>query len=129
MNKNILVIDDVRTLDLYTDKVTYARTGEGGLDQLRKGGWDELHLDHDLGMKITAETSGGILVAKEEVAMSGLGVLLTAHVENIPLPPVVRIISSNPVGVKNIADCLINDFNYKAAGFTGRMFIKDQSNG
>lgn len=124
MNKNILVIDDIRKLDLFTDKVTYARTGEEGLDQLRKGGWDELHLDHDLGMKVTGISRSGIIMATETEAMNGLQVIMTAQVQGIALPPVVRIISSNPVGVKNIQDCLINDFGYKMTGFTGRMFVK-----
>jgi len=122
--KKILVIDDIRTLDIFTAKITYARTGEEGLNELRKGGYDELHLDHDLGMKIKEITKEGIAIASEEEAMNGCQVLLHALVEGIEIPPTVRIISSNPVGVENIKACLINDFGYKSVGFTGRMFIK-----
>lgn len=122
--KKILVIDDIRTLDIFNAEITYCRTAESGIDALYQKRFDELHLDHDLGMEIKHESNGGILVAVEREAMNGCQVLQYCKMKDITLPSVVRIISSNPVGVKNIADCLVNDFGYTPTGWTGRTFEK-----
>lgn len=108
----ILVIDDERKVNIFTADVTYARTPEEGIKQLTENTWDELHLDHDLGSRNGQEL------------MTGYQLIVHVHLNNIPLPPIVRVVSNNPVGVQRIADCLQTDFGYQPAGFTGRMFVR-----
>ena len=123
--KNILIVDDNKSFDIFTAKLTYARTCEEGLDLLRRGGWDELLIDYDMGMRITGRSAGGIeLYSNDAEAMSGYQMLTVANLEGIQLPPVVRIISVNPDGQKWLAACLEHDFKYKPTGFTGKMFVR-----
>lgn len=123
--KQILIVDDNKSFSIFTAKLTYARTAEEGLDLLRKGGWDELHIDHDMGMRIAGRSAGGIeIYSNDENATSGYQMLMQALIDNIQLPPIVRIISNNPDGVARIAACLEHDFGYKRTGFTGRMFTR-----
>ena len=87
-----LLIDDVRDLNC---EVT-AKTPEAGKKMLALGGWECLCLDHDLGV----EESG------YDVAVWAL--------EKGFMPTKVQLVTSNPVGRKNIADAL------KASGYTTR---------
>jgi CheY-like chemotaxis protein len=124
--KQILVVDDNKSFDIFTAKLTYARTCEEGLDLLKRGGWDELHIDHDMGMRKIGVSPGGMdLYSNDTEAMSGYQMLLQAHMEGVQLPPIVRIISNNPEGAVRLAACLENDFGYKRSGFTGRMFVRN----
>lgn len=125
MNKNILVIDDVRLLDLYTDHITYARTGEKGLELLKSQTWDELHIDFDLDMQVTNVPNSVIVTAVSDSSMNGVQVLLTAATENITLPPVIRIISTNPEGIPQLKQTLLS-IGYKQTGITGKSFVKQE---
>lgn len=82
-----LLIDDIRDLNC---EVT-ARTPEAGKKMLAVGGWDCVCLDHDLAAD---ETGYDIAVWALEAGI---------------MPPKVQIVSSNPVGKKNISDALKNN--------------------
>lgn len=89
----ILVIDDQRIFKSFPsigeitqyDTVVHATTSQEGLEELLRGSWDEVWLDHDLGME--SEGSG------YDVVMGLLG-------NEGPLPKVGRVYvhSMNPVG-------------------------------
>lgn len=85
-----LLIDDTRNLN--ADVI--ARTPEAGRKMLALGGWEGLMLDHDLGP-----------------CESGAAVLDWAIEHNF-VPPIVDLVTSNPVGRANMARALI------AAGYT-----------
>ena len=80
-----LLIDDERNLK--ADAI--ARTPVMAKKLLQMGGWDGLYLDHDL-------------ASYEDTGYS----ILTWGLENNLIPNKVEIVSSNPVGVKNMADAL-----------------------
>lgn len=123
--KKILVVDDVRHLDLFTADVTYARTVDQGIRELQKGGWDELHLDFDFNMQMTGATSGGIVTAQfTDSNTNGLTVLITCHLQGIPLPSTIRLITTNADGLVKLSSYLQNELGYQKTGFTGRMFVK-----
>lgn len=48
--RRVLVIDDLRTFIDYEGDITYARSWQEGLQMLEMGVWDEVFLDHDLGL-------------------------------------------------------------------------------
>lgn len=80
-----LLIDDVR--DLGVEAI--ARTPEAGKKLLEVGGWECVCFDHDLG----APESG------YDVLVWGL--------ERSLIPNKVQLVTSNPVGRKNMADALV----------------------
>lgn len=84
-----LLIDDTRNLNC--DNI--ARTYEEGLFFLRNEKWDVLCIDHDLG--------------EEDERKNGY-TLINIAIEEGVLPRRVQIVSSNPVGVKNIALALMS---------------------
>jgi hypothetical protein len=47
--RHILVIDDLRSIEVPDAEVTVARTAAEGLMRIRDRAWDVLFLDHDLG--------------------------------------------------------------------------------
>ena len=86
MNKTLL-IDDVRTLKVNTICRTYTE----GLKALKDDDWDEVYLDHDLG-----ETKTGYDI---------LCSLIKSDWQKRPKK--ILLITSNPVGKKNIEGLLI----------------------
>lgn len=97
-----IIIDDIR--DLNCDII--CRTGKAGIAVLEamQGQFDVLCIDHDLG---DADEMNGYDVIKYTIDCK-------------LLPDEVQIVSSNPVGIQNIANAL------KSAGFvsdlSGRVF-------
>jgi len=93
----ILAIDDVRDFS-FTDVL--CRTYEEGVKALAYNGpWDELYLDHDLGaVKRSYDDSG-----REQT-----GYTIACFLEQHPslAPNKIIIVTSNPVGLKNISDAL-----------------------
>lgn len=79
-----LLIDDIR--DLKVDVI--ARTAEAGRKMLAAGEWECVVLDHDLGEKDT-----------------GYDVLMWA-LERQVLPDKVQLVTSNPVGRRNMRAAL-----------------------
>jgi len=82
MSKTLL-IDDFRTLTV--DYI--ARNFSDGITALKSGPWDMLFLDHDLG---------------EDYPNDGYGVAKFLELHPEFLPTKIQIVSSNPVGRKNI---------------------------
>ena len=82
-----LLIDDVRNVNC--DVI--ARNGPAGRKMLALGGWEALCLDHDLG-DVGTET--------------GYDVLVWA-LENNLVPPIVQLVTANPVGQANMARALV----------------------
>ena len=80
-----LLIDDYRELGCDV----LARNAKAGKDMLRRGDWECVALDHDLGGQET-----------------GYDVLVWA-IENGFLPSKVQLVSSNPVGVKRMQAALV----------------------
>ena len=87
-----LLIDDQR--DLPADRV--ARTYKEGIEALREQHWDLLYLDHDLG---DFSGPGGRELTGYDVA---------CWLENNTqfLPDRIEIVTSNPVGRRNIESAL-----------------------
>lgn len=67
-----------------------------------------LYLDHDFG---------------EGEGKEGIDILKWAYGTFVRLPVEVVLVSDNPVGVKNMADALTNDFHFKADP-SGRRFSR-----
>jgi len=89
-----LLIDDFR--DLKADRV--ARTFDDGITALRdEGPWEMLYLDHDLG---------------EQPPKDGYGIACWLERNINRFPEQIIIVSSNPVGVKNI-ERVLDRFYYK----------------
>lgn len=83
-----LVIDDLRILNL-KGKVVYARTPEQGIAALKKRKkWDELWLDHDLGLQNWIPVEIWPVIDYLE--------------QNRPKIGQIFIISSNPVGAQRM---------------------------
>lgn len=102
MNKRVLLIDDERSFGGEGNGVTMiARTYNEGISALMDAqGWDELLLDHDLGM------GSYVLTSDEEFERTGrnfieyTGYDIMCFLEEHPeyLPKKINIVSSNPVG-------------------------------
>jgi hypothetical protein len=80
----ILLIDDIRTIE----DVTIARTYDDGIEYLKKGKWDALYLDHDLG--------------HEEDYKTGYGIMCWLEENQEYLPDVISFVTSNPIGRKKM---------------------------
>ena len=91
--KRILLIDDMRSLDLVMHPVEggafvsrVCRTFDEGLAALKdEGPWDILYLDHDLADQATPERTGYTIIC---------------FLEENPqyLPKEIKLVTSNPVG-------------------------------
>lgn len=90
-----LLIDDERNLN--TDAV--ARTAEAGRKLLAMGGWEVVCLDHDLGGQ-----------------ESGYDVL-TWGLDRGYIPDRVQLVTSNPVGRKNMSAALESSGYLSSDGF------------
>lgn len=103
-----ILIDDERELNC---DIT-CRTIEAGIAVLEhfKGNFNTLCIDHDLGEH----------GAKKEGFRDGYDIIKWAA-ENSLLPPRVQIVSSNPVGVSNIA-AVLKDHDYSTKD--GRNYTK-----
>lgn len=82
----ILVIDDQR--DIKADKV--ARTFTDGINALKSDKWDVLYLDHDLGSFV------------DGVEKTGYDIMVFLEENTEYLPGRIEIVSSNPVGRRNM---------------------------
>lgn len=94
-----LLIDDVR--DCNCDVI--ARTATSWREMLRRGDWECVVFDHDLG----------------HLTETGYDVLVWA-IENGFLPPKVQLVTSNPVGLDRMRAALESE-GYKAT-LDGRRF-------
>lgn len=86
-----LLIDDLRTPDMISgcpDTTIISRTYLDGMRVLIGNKWDVLYLDHDLGDKDDKKTGYGIMCFLEEYPEY--------------LPDKIILVTSNPVGRKNI---------------------------
>jgi hypothetical protein len=90
-----LIIDDLRVLDVPGD-VVYARTPQKALEVLskKKGKWEEVYLDHDLGVSWSDDG--------EEVLMLTIWPVIEYLESRIQSDPIkidqVYVITSNPAG-------------------------------
>lgn len=95
-----LIIDDLRTLsDDMVDsdtEVVYARTPDEGLTRLAEGGWDEIVLDHDLGMNPATGQKYEIWPCVEYIENTRNSFRETSFV----------VVSSNPYGAAQIEAAL-----------------------
>lgn len=91
-NKRLL-IDDFRDPDNYLAD-TVARTFDEGIEQLKKGGWDVLYLDHDLG---ELDRHGNVCIYK-----TGYGIMCWLEFHQEYLPVSIVLVTSNPVGRRNM---------------------------
>ena len=82
-----LLIDDMRNIDV----TRVARTFDEGIEALKEGGWDTLFLDHDLA---SYDSEG-----KEK---TGYDVMCWLEANPEHLPKSIKIVSSNPVGRRNM---------------------------
>jgi hypothetical protein len=95
-----LLIDDMREIE--ADVI--ARTFEAGIKALKLlGPFETLYLDHDLGE--VDETSGSeswVTVDGQKLPMNGYGIMCFLEANPHLLPEKITIVSSNPVGRKNM---------------------------
>lgn len=103
-----LLIDDMR--NILADRV--CRTFEEGLEAIKEGGWGILYLDHDLG---------------DAQDRSGYDIIRYIEENQELRPDVVIIVSSNPVGVKNIQAALksMNYFSHMRGNVVRWVLQKD----
>ncbi len=102
-----LLIDDKRTIE----GARIARTFDEGIRALMEGGWDVLHLDHDL-----ADFVGSELVTRESLCpfagaesdpgkkdeWNGYHIMCWLELNTQYLPKRIEVVSSNPTGIANI---------------------------
>lgn len=100
MNDRVLVIDDVRTFDF---PATYARTSYEGIKALKENNYDEVWLDHDLGMLDgTDDTIKRVVLYLEYLAHRGT-----------PYPATIVVHTANPVGRNMIVAALSKDYEVR----------------
>lgn len=95
-----LLIDDIR--DIKSDVI--ARTFEAGIHALKnEGPFTTLYLDHDLG-EVDPRTGDECwtTVDGQQLPMNGYGIMCFLEANQHYLPKAIRIVSSNPVGRKNM---------------------------
>jgi len=97
----ILFVDDLKLPDWYEIKsdYTWVRSGETAIEAWKNGKYDEIYLDHDMGLGLDGSQ------ALKKICEMG------------PLPKCVTIISWNSVGIYRIK-YVCKDFNipYKLHG-------------
>lgn len=104
----ILIIDDIREISIPDADIIYARTVNEAFKMLEQE-FDKLLLDHDLG---EGPDNNGHYILKQVM-----------NSPSLRLPKVVRIISQNPVGVRNMCQSLLHDFGYTQ--INDRVFVKE----
>jgi hypothetical protein len=105
---NILLIDDLRDFRVVLPghDVTIARTSAAALAILNeKSDWDEVWLDHDLGL-LADGTVDDIMVVVDYFSERAFN-------DNPVNTPVIYVHSSNPVGVRQMIASL-NNYGYNA---------------
>ena len=91
-----LLIDDMRSGDV----TVTARTFNEGIRALtEQGPFDILYLDHDLG--------------EDEQSHTGMGIMDFLEINPQYLPKVITIVSSNPVGRRNMQVVIDRLYNFR----------------
>lgn len=105
--KTILVVDDLRSIEPFNrlhqnDTVVLARTYDEAIQKLTNLQVDHLYLDHDLGC-----------IDDDGKELTGYSVLCYIRDELSYLPGEIILITSNPVGRKNMQALIDNDLKEK----------------
>lgn len=100
-----LLIDDIR--DIAASKV--CRTFDEGLEAIKEGGWMTLYIDHDL-----ADPQG----------RTGYDIIRFIEENEHLRPDCVLIVSSNPVGIRNIQAALKSMKYTVSHASGGRIWLK-----
>lgn len=99
MSKKTLLIDDMRAID--ADVI--ARTFESGIHALKHlGPFETLYLDHDLGEVDEHGSEIPVEVDGDLYPPNGYGIMCFLEANPHYLPKAITIVSSNPVGRRNM---------------------------